>query len=140
MSVKSGDAIRNGDVEFVQVFIVAAPGENLAVGGEDDAGDVVDGAGGAVVARDPLGGGKGDGAGFDGDVNLGVVELAGTIGEVGGDLDGGLAREWNLAATAVDFKILNGCLLSLQQAGDGEGEQGKRQDGGAGEHKSRFFS
>src|SRR5277367_6603848 len=120
MSVKSGDAFRNGDVEFVQVFIVAASRENFAVGGEDDAGDVVDGTGGAVVARNPLGGNEGDGAGCDGDVNLGVVELAGTIGEVGGDLDGG--------------------LLGLQQAGDGEGEQGKRQDGGAGEHKSRFFS
>ncbi len=62
----------------------------MTVGGEDDAGDVVDGAGGAVVAGNPLGCGEGDGAGFDGDVDLGVVELAGRVGEVGGDVDGGL--------------------------------------------------
>ncbi len=29
------------------------------------------------------------GPGCDGDVDLGVVELAGGVGEVGGDLDGG---------------------------------------------------
>ena len=51
------------DVELVEVDVVAAPGQGLAVGGEDDAGDVVDGAGGAVVAGDPLGRGEGDGAG-----------------------------------------------------------------------------
>jgi hypothetical protein len=39
--VESGDASRNGDVEPVEVFIVAAPGEGLAVGGEDDSGDLV---------------------------------------------------------------------------------------------------
>jgi hypothetical protein len=98
VGVEGGDAGGDGDVELVEVFIVATPGEDLAVGGEDDAGDVVDGAGGAMVAGDPLGRGEGDGAGLDGDVDLGVVELAGGVGEVGGDLDGGLLGAVALAA------------------------------------------
>jgi hypothetical protein len=77
MGVEGGDAGWDGDVELVEVFLVAAPGEDLAVGGEDDAGDLVDGAGGAVVAGDPLGRGEGDGAGMDRNVDLGVVELRG---------------------------------------------------------------
>ena len=32
------------------------------------------------------------GPGFDGEIDLGVVELAGSFGEVGGDADGGLAE------------------------------------------------
>ena len=91
--VEGGDAGGDGDVELVEVDVVATPGEGLAVGGEDDAGDLADGAGGAVVAGDPLGRGEGDGAGGDGDVDLGVVELAWGLGEVGGDLDGGLLGE-----------------------------------------------
>ena len=87
--VEGSDSGGHGDVELVEVFLVAAPGKNFAVGGEDNAGDVVDGAGGAMVAGDPLGRGEGDGAGSDGDVDLGVVELAGGVGEVRGDLDGG---------------------------------------------------
>jgi hypothetical protein len=77
-------------VELVEVFVVATPGEDLAVGGEDDAGDLVDGAGGAVVAGNPLGCGERDQAGLDGDVDVGMVELARGVGEVRGDLDGGL--------------------------------------------------
>ena len=93
VGVEGGDAGGDGDVELVEVVVVAAPGEGLAVGGEDDAGDVVDGAGGAVVAGDPLGRGEGDGAGLDGEVDLGVVELARGVGEIGGDLDGGFLCE-----------------------------------------------
>src|SRR5580658_4598740 len=103
MCVKGGDAFRNGDMEFVEILVVAAPGEDLTIGSEDDSGNVVDGASGAVVAGNPLRSGKGDGAGRHGDVDLGVVELAGSFREVGGDLDGG--------------------LLGLQQAGDADGEQ-----------------
>src|SRR5438067_3834773 len=65
--VQGGDSGWNGYVKLVQVFIVAAPGDNLAVGGEDHSGDLVDGAGGAMVAGNPLGCGEGDGAGFHGD-------------------------------------------------------------------------
>ena len=90
VSVQSGDAVGHGDVELVEVFIVASPGKDFAVGGEDDAGDVVDGAGGAVVAGDPLRRGEGDGAGLDGNVDLSVVELARGVGEIGSDLDRGL--------------------------------------------------
>ena len=39
---------------------------------------------------DPLGCGERDRAGLDGDVDVGVVELARGFGEVRGDLDGGL--------------------------------------------------
>jgi hypothetical protein len=57
----------------------------------------VDGAGGAVVAGDPLGGDEGGGAGLDGEIDLGVVELAGSLGEVGGDADGARAPSWHTA-------------------------------------------
>ena len=88
VGVKGGDAGGNGDVELVEVFVVATPRENLAVGGEDDAGDVVDGAGGAMVAGNPFWRGESDGAGLNRNVDFGVVELARSVGEVGGDLDG----------------------------------------------------
>ena len=93
VSVDGGDAFGDGDVELIEVGIVAAPGEDeLFAGGancgEDYAGDVVHGPGGAVVAGDPLRSGEGGGTGLDGEFDLGVVELAGGVGEVGGDLDG----------------------------------------------------
>jgi hypothetical protein len=91
-------------VELVEVFVVATPGEDFAVGGEDDAGDVIDGACGAVVAGNPLGGGERDGARLDGNVDLGVIELAGSFGEVGSDL--------------------NGSLLGSQEARGSQNEQG----------------
>jgi hypothetical protein len=90
VGVEGGDAGGDGDVELVEIFIVATPAEDLAVGGEDDAGDLVDRAGGAMVAGDPLGCGESDWARLDGNVNLGVVELARGFGEVRGDLDGSL--------------------------------------------------
>ena len=43
MGVKRGDALRNGEVELVEIHVVAPPGQRLALCGEDDAGDVVDG-------------------------------------------------------------------------------------------------
>jgi hypothetical protein len=43
-----------------------------------------------MVAGNPLGRGERDGAGFDGNVNVGVVELARGFGEVRSDLDRGL--------------------------------------------------
>ncbi len=78
----------NREMELVEIDIVAAPGKGLAVDGEDDAGDVVDGAGGAVIAGNPLRSGEGERTGDDGQVDIGVVELAGRVGEVGSDLDG----------------------------------------------------
>jgi hypothetical protein len=89
VGVEGGDAGGDGYVELVEVFVVTAPGKDFAIGGEDDAGDLVDGAGGAMVAGDPLGSGEGDGAGSDRDLDLGVINLSGGIGEVRGDLDGG---------------------------------------------------
>jgi hypothetical protein len=90
VGVEGGDALGDGNVELIEVFIVATPGENFAVRGEDDAGYLVDGAGGAMVAGNPLGCGESDWAGLNGDVDLGVVELARGFGEVRGDLDEGL--------------------------------------------------
>jgi len=117
--VEGGDAGGDGDVEFVEVLVVATPGKDLAVGGEDDAGDVVDGAGGTVVAGNPLGSGKRDRAGLDGDVDLGVVDLAGGFGEVGGDADGSFLR--------------------LQDAGGAEGKESERQEGEAVAHGQKGF-
>ncbi len=75
--MEGGDAGRNGDVELVEIDIVATPGEGLAVGGEDYAGDGVDGTGGAMVAGNPLRGGEGERTGGDGEIDFGVVEAAG---------------------------------------------------------------
>src|SRR5207237_1003516 len=89
MGMEGSDAGWDGDMEFVEVFVVAMPREDLAIGGEDDSGDLVDGAGGAMVAGNPLGCGERDGAGVDGDVDFSLIELAWGFGEVRGDLDGG---------------------------------------------------
>ena len=92
MGVQRGDALGNLDVKLVEVLVVATPVDGLAVDGEDDAGDIGDRAGGAVVAGNPLRGDEGGGAGLDGEIDLRVIELAGSFGEVGGDADGGLAK------------------------------------------------
>jgi hypothetical protein len=102
MGVKGGDAGGDGYVELVEVFVVAAPGKDFAVGGEHNAGDVVDWAGRTMIAGNPLGRGEGDGAGLDGDVDFGVIELAGSFGEICSDLDWG--------------------FLGLKEAGGTEGE------------------
>ena len=92
MRVERGDALGDFDVVLVEVLVVATPVDGLAVDGEDDAGDIRDRAGGAVVAGNPLRGDEGGGAGLDGEIDLRVVELAGSFGEVGGNADGGLAE------------------------------------------------
>ena len=43
MRVDAGDAFGDDEVELVEVNVVATPLQSFAVGGEDDAGDVVDG-------------------------------------------------------------------------------------------------
>ncbi len=96
MRVELGNAGGNIHVELVKVDVIAAPGELLAVGGirgEDDADDSGGLAGGAVVSGNPLWGDEGDGAGFYGEVDVGVVEAARGFGEVGGDADGSLLGE-----------------------------------------------
>ena len=90
--VQGGDAAGHVDVEGVQIHIVAPPWERLTVDREDDAGDVVDRAGGAMVAGDPLGRGEDVLAGLYGQVDLGMVELARGFGEISGDADGGGLR------------------------------------------------
>ena len=92
MGVESGDAFGDGEVELVEVDVVAAPLEGLAVGGEDDAGDFVDGAGGAMVAGNPLRCGEAWRGRVYRKIDLGVIEPAWRFGEVGGDADGRLGR------------------------------------------------
>jgi hypothetical protein len=91
--VEGGDALGDFDVELVEIFVVATPGEGLSVGSEDDARDLLNGAGGAMIAGDPLRGDEGGGSGLHGKVYFGVVELAWCLGEVGGDADGSLAED-----------------------------------------------
>lgn len=93
--MQGGDAFGHVDVELVEVGVVASPGEDFAVRREDNAGDLIDRAGGAMVAGDPLRGGEGCRAGLHGQVDLSVIELAGRVGEVGRDVDGLLAEGWN---------------------------------------------
>jgi hypothetical protein len=67
-----------------------------------------------MIAGDPLRCGERDGARLDGDVNFGVIELARSIGEVGGNLDGS--------------------LLGFEEAGQAESEESQRQEGAADDH------
>jgi hypothetical protein len=59
VSVESGDSGGDGEVELVEIDVIAAPGEGVAVRGEGEAGDVAVGALGGVVAGDPGGGREG---------------------------------------------------------------------------------
>lgn len=93
VGVEGGDTFGDGEVELVEIDVVATPGKNMAVGGEDYAGDVFDRAGGAMVAGYPLGCGESESACGDGDVYLSMVELARSVGEIGGNDDGGCLRE-----------------------------------------------
>ncbi len=54
MIPRAGYAGRHVDVEAVHIHVITAPGEILAVGANYDAGEIVDGPGGPVVARNPL--------------------------------------------------------------------------------------
>jgi hypothetical protein len=90
VGVEAGDAGGDVEVELVEVDVVTTPGEGFASSGNDHADDLRDRAGGGVVAGNPLGGDEGEGAGLDGEIDLGVEEMARGFGEVGGDADGGL--------------------------------------------------
>ena len=114
VGVKVGDALGDRDVILEHIDVVAAPRQCVYTsvrdaGGEDHAGNGFNDGGGAVGAGDPLGGGKGEGAGGDGNVDLSVVDMAGDVGEVGGDADGSLL-------------------------GGGEGGNEKSEDGGLADH------
>ena len=73
----------------VHVDEVALPLDRLVgCGGDDEAGLVDDGAGGAVLAGDPLRVDEGEGAGLDGDGLGGVEDLARSVGKVDGERNG----------------------------------------------------
>ena len=86
--MEGGCAFREFDVELIEIDVVTAPLDGLAIDGEDDAGDVFHRAGGAMVAGDPLRGGEGDGTAGDGDVDFGVEYFPRGFGEIGSDLNG----------------------------------------------------
>ena len=75
----------NIDVEGVHVDQVAPPRDGFSIGGELEAGDVGDGAGGAVVAGDPLRVDERERAGLYGDGERRADEAARGFGEVGAD-------------------------------------------------------
>ena len=64
------------------VDFVALPLDGLTVCRDEEAGHVFDGAGGAVLAGDPLGIDDGERAGGDGHGLGGVEDFAGGVGEV----------------------------------------------------------
>jgi hypothetical protein len=86
--VERGYACGNRNVELIEIFIIAAPREDFAVGGEDDAGDLVDGAGGAMVAGDPLGKYQRHCARFGGNAQVRVIDVSRRVGEVHVKLNG----------------------------------------------------
>jgi hypothetical protein len=106
------------DVELVEVGLVARPGQSFSVGGEDDANDVLDRACGAVVAGNPFGGGQRDRAGLDRDVHLGVVELAGRVGEVSGDANRLLSRAGHGAEERYADKDLWAAMAEMHKRRD----------------------
>src|ERR1700679_1332200 len=87
MRVKGGHSWRNRYVKLVEVHIVAAPRQRLAVGGEDYAGDAIDATGWAVIAWNPFGRDERDWAGGHGQIYLGVEKLARNVRKVNGDLN-----------------------------------------------------
>lgn len=88
MDVEFGDGLRDVDVEGVEVDVITAPRQFFAGGADGEAGEVVDGAAGTMGAWYPFGSGQGDRTGRDGHFDVGMDELAGRVGEVGGDQDG----------------------------------------------------
>ena len=93
MGVKRSHALRHDQMELVEVHVVAAPLDGLPIGREDHPGNRVHRAGGPVVAGNPLRSGEGQRPGGDRQIDLGVIELARRIGQVGSDLDGGALRQ-----------------------------------------------
>ena len=87
--VELGGALRNIEMKREHVAEVAAPGNGFAVGGEDEAGDVGDGAGRFVEAGKPFGVNESERAGGDGDFEIGVKNSERGLTGVNSKADGG---------------------------------------------------
>ncbi len=85
MSVQRCYACGNSDVELIHIPIVTSPDKGLAVGGEDHPCDVAHRSGRAMVSWDPFRRRERDRTGSDRDVELRVIDLARSIGQIGGD-------------------------------------------------------
>ena len=112
-------------MELIEVDVVATPGEAIAACVELDAGDVGDGAGGGVIAGDPLRHDEAVVAGFDGKIDLGVEEAARGFGEIGGDLDGSLLGQQHTGTERGE----GGDGGEREHGGSGEAGHGRRQSG-----------
>ncbi len=93
MGVDRRHSRRHDQVILIHIDIVAAPRKHLAVGREDDSGNVPDRPIGTVMARKPFRRGETERARCDGYVNLSMVKLAGRVGKIRGDLNGRLLCE-----------------------------------------------
>ena len=93
VSVERCNSLGNRQMKFVEVHVVAAPGEGLPIGGEDDSGNGVYGAGRTVIARNPFRSSKCQRARSNRQIDLGMIEFARRIAKVGDDLDGRLLPE-----------------------------------------------
>jgi len=82
-------------VELVHVEIVAAPGDGASGGLDADAGESADRAARAVIARDPFGKDERLFAFVDGNLEMCVVDVAGSVGEVYVQADGLRGSEWS---------------------------------------------
>ena len=85
---------RHFDVKRPAILQIAAPGQSLSAGGELQPGKVLDRAGGAVLAGNPLGIIKSQAPGFSGNSHAGMKDFSGRVGSIDrqGDLRGSCTR------------------------------------------------
>jgi hypothetical protein len=116
MCVQAGYAPGDGQVELIEIYIVATPGQRLNLpvngSGKDYAGDVIGRAGGAMIAGNPLRRCQRERTLGDGQVDLGMIELARGVRENSRYLDGSLRGSLIGALFRVFSSMLFGVLLS----------------------------
>src|SRR5690242_6855244 len=81
-------------MEGEHVDVIATPGEDLAVGGKDKAGEVIHGTGGSMLAGNPLRIVERERTRLYGDNEMRVQNLPGCIGQIDQDLRGWHLRGW----------------------------------------------
>src|ERR1700693_3517326 len=77
----------NHHVKLVEIHIVAAPRERLAVSGEHQARNAIRGTGRPMIAGNPFGSDNGERPLGHWQIHFGVKELAWSVRKVGGDLN-----------------------------------------------------
>ncbi len=91
--MQRGYALGHVDVKFVEINIVAPPGNRLSIGREYNAGDIFHRAGRAMIAGDPLRGREAVFSSLYGQIDLRVIELARRLCEVSRNANGLLGRQ-----------------------------------------------